>query len=186
MTADYRLTSGSPCMDTGNNSAPELPATDLGGDPRVQDGTSSGTAIVDMGAYEWGPSGSLQVTITPQGAIDAGAQWRVDGGVWHGSGETQTELLVGQHTVEFSDVAGWTKPGNQAVTISEGQTATVTGTYSATGPTGSLQVTISPQGAIDAGAQWRVDGGVWHGQRVHADRAFGGCSIRWSSAMLRG
>ena len=36
---------------------------------------------------------------------------------------------MGQHTVEFSDVTGWAKPGNQTVTISEGQMATVAGTY---------------------------------------------------------
>jgi hypothetical protein len=115
-----------------------------------------------MGAYEWGPTGSLQVTISPQGVIDAGAQWRVDGGEWNGSGDTQ-KVLVGQHTVEFSDVGGWTNPGNQEVTISAGQTTAATGTYTATGPTGSLQVTIGPQAAINAGAQWRVDGGEWHG-----------------------
>ena len=38
-------------------------------------------------------------------------------------------VSVGSHTVEFSDVAGWTKPGNQTVTISAGQTATATGIY---------------------------------------------------------
>ena len=97
--------------------------------------------------------------------------------------ERRRQSLVGQHTVEFSDVAGWTKPDNQTVTISEGQTATVTGTY--TGPTGSLQVTISPQGAIDAGAQWRVDGGVWHGSGYTQTGSWQ-VSIRWSSAMSRG
>ena len=85
---------------------------------------------------------------------------------------TQTGLLAGQHTVEFSDVAGWTKPGNQTVTISNGQTTTVTGTY--TTQTGSLQVTISPQGAIDAGAQWRVDGGAWQVSGDAQSRALGG------------
>ncbi len=104
-------------------------------------------------------SGSLQVTISPQGAIDAGAQWRVDGGAWHSSGYTQTGLSVGQHTVEFSDVSGWTKPGNKYPNIVANQTTYETGTYTA--QTGSLQVTISPQGAIDAEAQWRVDGGTW-------------------------
>ena len=68
----------------------------------------------------------------------------------------------GSATVEFSDVAGWTKPGNQAVTINKGQTTTVAG------PTcsrlGSLQVTIGPQGAIERGevAPW----GTAHGETV--------------------
>ena len=36
---------------------------------------------------------------------------------------------MGQYMVEFSDVSGWTKPDNQAVTINKGQTTTATGTY---------------------------------------------------------
>ena len=152
---EYRPTSTSGCINTGNSSAPGLPGTDLGGDPRVQ-------GNVDMGAYEWKLSGSLTVTIEPEGARDAGAQWRVDGGVWHVSGETQTNLSVeGQHTLEFRDIAGWTKPVDEAVTVSEGQTTDSSGTY--TGPVGTLTVTISPQGAIDAGARWRADGGAWRG-----------------------
>ena len=129
-----------------------------------------------------GQIGSLRVTISPQGAVNAGAHWRVGGGVWHGSGETQT-VSVGQHTVEFSDVAGWTKPGNRTVTISNGQTTDSSGAY--TQPTGSLRVTIAPQGAIDAGARWRVDGGSLAGQRVYADRSQW-VRTRCRSAMLRG
>ncbi len=50
---DLRLSSSaSPCVDTGNNSAPSLPATDLAGNPRVVDGDRNGTAVVDMGAFE--------------------------------------------------------------------------------------------------------------------------------------
>jgi hypothetical protein len=30
-----------------------------------------------------------------------------------------------------------------------------------TNPSGSLTVTISPSGAVTAGAQWRVDSGAW-------------------------
>ncbi|MHC4643500.1 MAG: hypothetical protein ACYS32_17805, partial [Planctomycetota bacterium] len=40
-------------------------------------------------------TGSLQVTILPQEAIDANAQWRVDGGTWRDSNYTEAYLSVG-------------------------------------------------------------------------------------------
>jgi hypothetical protein len=104
-------------------------------------------------------TGSLQVTISPQAAIDAGARWRVDGGTWRDNGYTETGLSIGSHTVEYDTISGWNEPASESVQINDGQTTTVTGTYVL--QTGSLQVTISPQAAIDAGAQWRVDGGTW-------------------------
>ena len=103
--------------------------------------------------------GSLQVTITPQAAINAGAQWRVDGGAWQGSGATVANLSVGQHVIDFSDVPGWGKPVNQNITIENAKTSSASGVY--VQQFGTLAVTITPQAAIDAGAQWRVDGGEW-------------------------
>ncbi len=55
---DLHLQVSSPCIDAGDNDAPELPATDLDGDDRKIDGpvpdTGNGTApIVDMGADEF-------------------------------------------------------------------------------------------------------------------------------------
>ena len=53
---DYHLGAGSPCIDAGTTDAPNLPAHDFEGDPRVLDGDADGTAVVDMGADEvWGP-----------------------------------------------------------------------------------------------------------------------------------
>ncbi len=74
-------------------------------------------------------TGSLRVTISAQGAIDAGAQWRVVGGTWQNSGATVGGLSVGQHTVEFKTVAGYSTPGNQTVTINDGQTTAISGLY---------------------------------------------------------
>lgn len=50
---DYRLSSpDSPCVDSGDNLAPSLPATDLDGNPRILNGKGGATLRVDMGAYE--------------------------------------------------------------------------------------------------------------------------------------
>jgi hypothetical protein len=103
--------------------------------------------------------GSLQVNISPPGAVSAGALWQVDtNGQWQTSGATVTNLSVGNHTVSFSAVNGWTTPAIQTVSVSPMATTTATGTYT---PAGSLQVTISPAGAVTAGVEWDVDGGAW-------------------------
>jgi hypothetical protein len=60
-TAGYKLRGGSPAIDAGSNTAPNLPSTDLSGNPRIVNGNGGSTAIVDMGAYEFPP-----VTLTPK------------------------------------------------------------------------------------------------------------------------
>jgi hypothetical protein len=53
---NLHLQSGSPCIDTGLNSAVQSgAATDLDGNPRIVDGNGDSTATVDMGAYESQP-----------------------------------------------------------------------------------------------------------------------------------
>lgn len=55
-----RLKGGSPAIDAGDNSAPNLPTKDFAGNPRIVNGNDGPTAIVDMGAYEFIP-----VVLTP-------------------------------------------------------------------------------------------------------------------------
>ncbi|MBP1741974.1 MAG: scpA 1, partial [Deltaproteobacteria bacterium] len=95
---------------------------------------STGQTTTATGTYALAlQTGSLQVTISPQGAIDAGARWRREGtSTWLNSGAAESAIPVGQYTVEFSDVVGWTKQGNQTVTISSGQTTAIVGTYTGT------------------------------------------------------
>ncbi|HMP82276.1 MAG TPA: immunoglobulin domain-containing protein [Verrucomicrobiota bacterium] len=118
-------------------------------------GTQLGTFQIMAAA----PVGSLQVTISPSGAVSDGAHWQVDGGAWQNSGSTVSNLTVGNHTLSYKSVAGWNTPENQTVAIAANTTTATNGTYVA--QTGSLQVTISPAGAVSAGAQWQVDGGAW-------------------------
>jgi predicted outer membrane repeat protein len=70
---DLHLGAGSPAIDSGTNGVIGLP-TDLDGNPRIVDGDGDGTAIVDMGAYEYNcPAGSiLYVDYTASGA---GGSW---------------------------------------------------------------------------------------------------------------
>jgi hypothetical protein len=56
------LQEGSPCIDAGLNLS-DLPPWDLLGNPRIWDGNGNDTAVVDMGAYEYGllPVGTSEI-----------------------------------------------------------------------------------------------------------------------------
>jgi parallel beta-helix repeat protein len=53
---DFHLLAGSPCIDAGTNGAPDLPAADFDGNPRILAGKTNDSAIVDMGACEFNPA----------------------------------------------------------------------------------------------------------------------------------
>ena len=48
--------------------------------------------------------GSVQVTLEPQAAVTAGAQWRIDGGAWRDSAATAVFVFVGRHAVDYKGV----------------------------------------------------------------------------------
>jgi hypothetical protein len=92
------------------------------------------------------PSGLLQVTLLPSEVVAAGAQWRLtseEAGVWHGEGETLT-CGVGNYTLEFKDVSGWTKPEPRQVAILQDQTTAVSALYV---KQGTCSLTILSDGA---------------------------------------
>ena len=60
-SSNFRLKGGSPAIDVGDNSAPDLPTKDFVGNPRIINGNGGSTPIVDMGAYEFTP-----VTLVPK------------------------------------------------------------------------------------------------------------------------
>jgi hypothetical protein len=113
-------------------------------------------------------TGNMSVTITPYEAMNAGAKWRINNGNWHNSGDTASDLSVGQYTLEFSSIDGWQRPANQTISINALQTTYADVTYSR--QTGFVRVTITPADAITAGAYWRVNNSPWY---VSGDTASG-------------
>ena len=113
------------------------------------------------------PTGSVQVFIEPQGAVDAGAKWEVQ--LWHGwegpfsSGYTASHFTVEDEArVRGIEISGWKTPDEIPIEITGGGLAQATLTY--TRITGSIEITIEPEEARDAGATWEtmIDGiGLW-------------------------
>jgi hypothetical protein len=97
------------------------------------------------------PAVPSQITIKPS----AGSPYIADS--W---GLTGLELPPGSYTVSFSHVTGWTEPAPQTITITAGNTTTVTGAFT---QRGFLRVTTSPAapGTIAVDGVPRNDWGMW-------------------------
>jgi len=63
-SGDFRLLTGSPAIDSGDNSAPNLPKTDLDSNPRIQNATGLPYPVIDMGATEASGPANLHATQT--------------------------------------------------------------------------------------------------------------------------
>jgi len=110
--------------------------------------------VVVTGTYV--QTGSIKVTIKPQGAVDGGAQWRrVGTSVWFNSGETETNIPPGEYYVEFKQIDGWGHPPNRWVQSVPGITTTYEATYVEI-TYGVLRVNINPVRARKAGAKWKL------------------------------
>ena len=72
---------------------------------------------------------SLQVTLSPAGAVSAGAQWQVDNGILQSSGATVSGLAAGNHTVSFTAINGWTTPSNLTVLVNANLLTSTNATY---------------------------------------------------------
>ena len=85
--------------------------------------------VIDSVKFQ-GNSGSLRVTLIPSQAVNAGAQWNVDGGAWKNSATTVGNLSPGTHTVNYKQIdEGWMTPPSEQVTIETGQTAQLNRVY---------------------------------------------------------
>ncbi len=96
-----------------------------------------GDYTVSVGASGQSGVGLLRVTTSPAVA----SQITVDGAVADTWGLNWLEIAPGSHTVCFSAIQGYTTPACQMVSVTAGQTTSVTGTFV---QRGFLQVVTSP------------------------------------------
>lgn len=118
----------------------------------------SGGAVSRTGTYV-AQVGDLTVTLTPAAAVVNGAAWSVDGGgTWYESGATASNLLAGRQYYTFHSATGYTVPSTSYTTVTAG--TNVSRSYSYAALPGSITVTLTPAGAVSAGAMWSLDGGT--------------------------
>jgi hypothetical protein len=144
--ADFSLQSSSPAIDAGDNSAANLPQTDLGGSPRVADGNGDCTATVDMGAYEFPAPSTPQAPSILPGSLNFGTQ------LLGTTSASQMTTLTGNGCIQISSIQAVTlaatndfaQTNNCPQTLAKGASCTiqVTFTPSIVGPeSGAIQVT---------------------------------------------
>ena len=109
-------------------------------------------------------NGTVQVYLEPVEARSDGAKWRLDGGTWQDSETIVSNVAPGEHLLDFKAIDGWQEPSLETITLSEGQSMTVTKFF--TSARGSLVVTLEPSDARAAGAKWSVDDGGWQDSGV--------------------
>jgi hypothetical protein len=102
--------------------------------PGPQDGTVNDGQTTSVTGTYIKQIGTLSVSTTP---VSGGIY--VDGS-YKGNGSWSGPIIVGSHTVSFGDVSGYATPIAQVVSVSEGQTTGVTGTYVQNPP----DITVNP------------------------------------------
>lgn len=88
-------------------------------------------------------TGAVQVILSPDDALVAGAAWQLDAGAWYGSGDIVDDVPVGVHIIRYAPAAGYDAPSAEAVSVSADDTTTLLRTYDAARFT--LAYSASPQ-----------------------------------------
>jgi parallel beta-helix repeat protein len=176
-SGDLRLVPLSPCVDAGDNSlAPTSSSIDYGENPRIYDGNRDGSAVVDLGAYEYyiRQPGSIDFDGDLKGDI---AVWRQNAGVWYVLPSRTPQLYTAQQwgletdkpvPADYdadgkTDVAVW-RPGSGIwYVLSSGTPGSYTSTQWGVASDKPVPGDYDRDGKSDI-AVWRPDTGTWYVQ----------------------
>ncbi|NLH18267.1 MAG: hypothetical protein GX455_16965, partial [Phycisphaerae bacterium] len=93
----------------------------------------TGVNLIDMAfvAQNWLSdwTSTIMTTLSPAGAVAAGALWRIDGGIWRSSGALVDSVMEGTHTIDFKPISGWIEPAGQSLISIRQQQYLLSGTY---------------------------------------------------------
>lgn len=131
--SDYHLSEISPCIDTGDETLVSftLPEFDLDGNERIVDGDENGTAIIDMGVYEFfitGPTTGIIAGVVSdnEGLLLENAE--ITAGAYNAqtdvNGEYEMEVEAGDYTVTCY-LEGYEVPEDVQVTVTPEETIVV-------------------------------------------------------------
>ncbi len=128
--------------------------------PITMDGNKAVTANFASGDPRLG---TVIVTIQPPTAAAAGVTWGFNANDFRASGSSYTTFPQ-TYILTIHPVDGWFGPSSVVFgTVTAGQTTNITVTLTPDTTPGFLTVTLSPPGAVTAGAKWHVNGGAPQG-----------------------
>ena len=116
-TSDFHLQYGSPAVGVGGSSAPNLPSTDLDGNPRMVNGK------IDMGVYELQPT---TVTLTPPSLAFAAQAVGSSS-----SAQSVTLINTGNQSLRLAMILGpnFTETDNCGTSVAAGANCTINVTF---------------------------------------------------------
>ncbi len=160
-SGDFRLRSTSPLIDAGQATASLLPPTDLAGNPRRVDGNTSGTAQVDIGAYEFQRAAPTFSAFTVPATATVGQTVTLSAAAADLDGEPITyswSLSDGRTASGSSLTTSFAAPGTYTATLTAtdelGQTVTQAGQIAVSAapvPTATVTVAKKPTASIKRG-----------------------------------
>ena len=85
---------------------------------------------IDVIRYVGSKTARIQIMIEPQEAVQAGAQWSLDGGTtWIDSGAASPMIVPGAYAITYKEISGFIKPAGEMLNASAEETTVHRATY---------------------------------------------------------
>lgn len=136
---------------------------------------SSNSVIINCDESGTGGNASVQVYLVCSNVIAEGGQWAIDGGVWHNSNETVSNLSAGNHIVTFKTISNWIAPPSYSFTLSNGENKIISSPQSRYSKNYNLSLLSSP-----------FNGGTTIGSGVYNVGCMSGLNVDISSSPSTG